>query len=228
MLLGSLQASASIWEHSSFNRYFKGTKEVIHYYTSRLGSLFLWVILVSCFIFLANDKPYGTMLWATVTTLVLVAGIVMAKSRSPERVERVQAESEMGMILYLAESSRPDLHIVLQRPREEALRSPKENEVYVTFFSPRQGIPQKLGANHFRFAITKAGLHQRIVALLRVLEHELTGLGCYPLFRLAHVLMAGPDGYRRNGFQSDAAAKSFSQFQFCYQISWRISLSNFG
>jgi amino acid transporter len=155
-------------------RYFKGTKEVIPYYTSRLGSLILWVVLVSCFVFLAYDKPYGTMLWATVTSVVLAAGIMIAKKRSPEILERGQAESEMEMILYLAESSRPDLHIIFQRPREEAVSSPKENEVYITFFSPRQGIPPQRGANHFRFPITRAGLYHRIFALLRVVEHELT------------------------------------------------------
>jgi amino acid transporter len=156
-------------------RYSKGTKEVIHYYTSRLGSLILWVILVSCFVFLAYDKPYGTMLWATVTAVVLVAGITVAKTRSPEIVERGQAESEMEMILYLAESSKPDLHVIFQRPREEALRSPKENEVYITFFSPRQGIPPKLGVNYFRFPNTRSGLYQRMIELLRVVEHELAG-----------------------------------------------------
>ena len=34
-------------------RYFMGTKEVIHFYTSRLVTLIMWVIFVSCFIFLA-------------------------------------------------------------------------------------------------------------------------------------------------------------------------------
>jgi hypothetical protein len=155
-------------------RYFKGTKEVIQYYTSRLGSLILWIILVSCFAFLAYDKPYGTMLWASVTGVVLASGVIIAKKRSPERVERGQSESEMEMILYLAESSKPDLHICFQRPREDSLAALLENEVYVTFFSPRQGIPPKLGANHFRFPITRLGLYHRIVALLRVVEHELT------------------------------------------------------
>ena len=155
-------------------RYFKGTKEVIHYYTSRLGSLVLWIILLSCFVFLAYDKPYGTMLWATVSTVVLAAGITIAKRRSPEIVEVGQAESVMEMILYLAESSRPDLHVIFQRPREEALQSPKDNEVYIMFFSPRQGIPQKLGVNHFRIPIARAGLYQSILALLRIVEHELS------------------------------------------------------
>jgi hypothetical protein len=156
-------------------RYSKGTKDVIQYYTSRLGSLILWVILVSCFAFLAYDKPYGTMLWATVTSVVLASGIMIAKRRSPEIKELGQAESDMEMILYLAESSKTDLHVIFQRPREEALASPKDNEVYVTFFTPRQGIPPRLGENHFRLPIGKTGLYQRIIALLRVVEHELAG-----------------------------------------------------
>ena len=48
-------------------RYLKGTKEVIAYHTSRLGTLIIWVIMISCFIFLAIDKPHGTTLWASVT-----------------------------------------------------------------------------------------------------------------------------------------------------------------
>jgi amino acid transporter len=155
-------------------RYFKGTKEVIHYYTSRLGSLILWIILVSCFAFLAYDKPYGTLLWATVTCAVLASGILIARSRSPEIVEIEKSESEMEMILYLAESSRSDLNVIFQRPREEALGFPQENEAYITFFSPRQGIPPRLGINHFRLPLGRIGLYQRIVVLLRVVDHELT------------------------------------------------------
>jgi amino acid transporter len=156
-------------------RYFKGTKEVIHYNTSRLGSLILWIILVSCFAFLAYDKPYGTMLWATVTCAVLASGILIARSRSPEIVEIEKSESEMEMILYLAESSRPELNVIFQRPREESLGSPQDNEAYITFFSPRQGIPPRLGINHFRLTLGRIGLYQRIVVLLRVVDHELTG-----------------------------------------------------
>ena len=56
-------------------RYFKGTAEGMTYYTSRLGTLILWIILVSCFVFLAIDKTHATMLWAAVTGVVLLAGI---------------------------------------------------------------------------------------------------------------------------------------------------------
>ena len=56
-------------------RYFMGTKELIHFYTSRLVTLIMWVIFLSCFIFLAIIKTHGTMLWAGVTGLVLLGGI---------------------------------------------------------------------------------------------------------------------------------------------------------
>jgi amino acid transporter len=154
-------------------RYFKGTKEVIHYYTSRAGTLVLWIILVGCFVFLAYDKPYGTLLWAGITCFVLVAGGLMAKKRAPEIVHIGQADSEMEMILYLAASVSPDVQVIFRRPREEALSAPRENEAYITFYSPRQGIPPKMAPNHFRFPLFRGGLFHRIVSLLRVVEYEL-------------------------------------------------------
>jgi len=154
-------------------RYHTGTKEVIPYYTSRLGTLFLWVILVSCFVFLAIDKPHGTVLWAGITAIVLVAGGFLAKKRAPEIIQIGKADNEMEMVLYLAQSDSPDVHVIFRRPREEALGAPKNNEAYITFYSPRQGIPAKMGANHFRFPLLKGGMFQRIVSLIKVVEYEL-------------------------------------------------------
>jgi hypothetical protein len=154
-------------------RYFVGTKEVIPYYTSRVGTLILWIILVSCFIFLAIDKPHGTALWAGITAFVLVAGALLAKKRAPEIVQIGQADNEMEMILYLAESSSSDIHIIFRRPREESLGEAKDNEVYVTFYTPRQGIPPKMAKNHFRFPMIRSGLYQRIMLVLRIVQYEL-------------------------------------------------------
>ena len=63
-------------------RYFMGTAEGMTYYTSRLGTLILWIILVSCFVFLAIDKPHATMLWAGVTSIMLVLGFLVARKRA--------------------------------------------------------------------------------------------------------------------------------------------------
>jgi amino acid transporter len=154
-------------------RYFTGTKEVIPYYTSRVGTLILWIILVSCFVFLAIDKPHGTALWAGITAFVLVVGGVLARKRAPEIVQIGKSDNEMEMILYLAESASPDVDLIFRRPREESLGKPKENEVYITFYTPRQGIPPKMAENHFRFPMIRSSLYQRIIIVLRIVEYEL-------------------------------------------------------
>ncbi len=114
-------------------RYFKGTAEGMTYYTSRLGTLILWVILVSCFVFLAIDKPHATMLWASVTALVLLGGILVAQKRSPEIKHIQQGENEMQMILHLAQSSAPDVHLYFRRSEESGEGAIKDNEAYITF-----------------------------------------------------------------------------------------------
>jgi amino acid transporter len=154
-------------------RYFMGTKEVIPYSTSRLGTLVLFVVLTSCFGFLAWDKPHGTALWGTLTCVVLTAGIIVAKKRRPEKAEVEQAESEMDVILYLAEAAGRDLNVFFSRPREDSVVPDRRNEVYVSFFSPRQGIPARAGVNHFRLPFGKAGIYHRMVAFLKVIEYEL-------------------------------------------------------
>ncbi len=153
-------------------RYFMGTAEGMTYYTSRLGTLILWVILVSCFIFLAIEKTHATILWASVTGLVLLAGILVAQKRAPEKKEIAQADNEMEMILFLAQSAAPDLHLMFRRSEEPEHGLYKDNVAYVTFYSPRAGIPPKTAPNHFRFPLTKISLYHRLVALLRVVEYE--------------------------------------------------------
>ena len=69
-------------------RYFMGTKEIIHFNTSRLVTLVIFLIFVSCFFFLAWMKPHGTELWATITGIVLIAGLIVAKKRGPEIKEK--------------------------------------------------------------------------------------------------------------------------------------------
>ena len=96
------------------------------------------------------------------------------KKRAPEIVHIGQADNEMEMILYLAESPSPEVNIIFRRPREESLGNPKDNEAYITFYTPRQGIPPKMARNHFRFPLARGGLYQRILLLLRVVNYELS------------------------------------------------------
>jgi len=152
-------------------RYFQGTKEIT-YYTSRLGTVILWIILVSCFVFLALDKHYATLLWASVTLVVLAGGFSIARTRGPELQEIAKADTEMGLVLYLAQSEEPVLHLVFRRTPEDGREAAEKNIAYVTFYSPRMGRPEKLQDNHFCFPLHKLGVFQQMVSLLRVLEYE--------------------------------------------------------
>ncbi len=154
-------------------RYFMGTKEVIHFYTSRLMTLVMWVIFVSCFIFLAYHKTHGTLLWAMVTGVVLVAGLLVAQKRAPEKKEIGKGDHEMQLILYLAQSAAPEVFLVFRRSYEAAMEPPQDNVAYITFYSPRAGIPPKLAANHFRLPLLRFSLYHRLVGLLRVVDYEL-------------------------------------------------------
>lgn len=158
-------------------RYSMGTKEIIQYSTSRLGTLVLFVVLTSCFGFLAWDKPHGTALWGVLTFLVLVAGLIVSKRRPPERSEVDQAESEMDVILYLAEMPGGNLDIHFSRPRETLELEGEARAAYISFFSPRQGIPARIDSNHFRIPYGKIGIYHRLVAFLKVVEYELKGRG---------------------------------------------------
>src|SRR4029077_4302540 len=51
-------------------RFFRGTKDIRDYYTSRTGTLVLEFILIACFISRALHKPYGTGLWASVVSVI--------------------------------------------------------------------------------------------------------------------------------------------------------------
>ena len=152
-------------------RYFMGTKEVIHFYTSRLVTLIMWIIFLSCFIFLALKKPHGTLLWAIVTGMVLVSGLLIARKWAPEKREILKGDNEMEMILYLAHSSAPDVHLYFRRSGEAGAEK-QDNTAFITFYSPRAGIPAKMGPNHFRFPLLQLSLYHRLVALLRVMEYE--------------------------------------------------------
>lgn len=154
-------------------RYFMGTTEIIHFSTSRSITLIMFLIFTSCFFFLAWMKPHGTQLWAAVTGVVLAAGLLVAQKRAPEIAEIAQSDSHMDLIVHLAESREPGVHIFFRRPREETLADVKQNEAYVTLYNPRRGAPAKLAPNHFRFAARTRSVYQHIVGLLKVVEYEL-------------------------------------------------------
>jgi hypothetical protein len=166
-------------------RYYRGTTE-IQYYTSRFGTLVLWIILVSCFVFLAIVKVRGTILWVGVTILVLIAGMLVARRRAPEIKAIAKGDVPEDLVDYLAGSQTETIHLFFRRAQEpkhgmeervpgrerQQLGLTEKNSVYITFYSPRAGTPPKNAPNHFRFPLSKLSLYQEIINLLELMESE--------------------------------------------------------
>ena len=155
-------------------RYSRGTKEIRDYYTSRAGTLLLEAILVACFVYLAIHKPYGTALWASVVTLILIVGVPFSRRYGPELREKRRADHPLQMVLALAESEAP-YHIYFRRPGEIEAADASSGSAFVTFFSPRHPIPEKIAENHHRFPLQPGGVYRSIVALLDLVREEFEG-----------------------------------------------------
>jgi len=153
-------------------RYGTGTKEIRAYNTSRVGTLLLFVVLLSCFIYLAATRVYGIGLWTGAVVFFIVVGFRVARHRAPEIAHVSQTDTPMQMVFALAEAPGEALHIYLKRPLEGgAIIDP--HVVYVSFYSPRQGIPQRLAPNHWRFVNSHQSLFESVTELLYVLKYEL-------------------------------------------------------
>lgn len=158
-------------------RYSRGTTESIAYNTSRVGTLALWAIMVACFVYLAFHKPYGTSMWGVVVFLILAVGIPFSRRYGPERAEVRRSDHPMEMILALAESDEAP-HIYLRRPGELEVGLGDPGSAFVSFFSPRQPIPERLAANHFRFPM-QGSIFRSITALLALVQEEFAGQTIY-------------------------------------------------
>ena len=162
-------------------RFFTGTKEIPDYYTSRAGTLLLEAILVACFVYLAIHKPYGLALWASVVGLILAVGIPLSRRYGPERREVRRSDFPMEMLMALAESDGP-LHLYLRRPGELKVTQTRSDTAFVTFFSPRQAIPEKVTPNHYRFPLQPGGFYRSIVAMLALVQEEFSAQEVYVHF----------------------------------------------
>jgi hypothetical protein len=154
-------------------RYTTGTKEIREYHTSRTGTLFILVILLSCFVYLMYEKPYGMILWSAATAAALFVGLRYATKRAPEKKDIQQTDSPMEMVFHLAESNAENVHVYFRRPKEEQRRHQDSSSVFISLYHPRQGIPPKQQPNHFRFAYQGQSVIQGIREILYTLEYEL-------------------------------------------------------
>jgi amino acid transporter len=152
-------------------RYGRGTKEIRAWNTSRVGTLLVFILLACCFFYLAATKPFGLGLWVTATLFFLVVGIRVARHRAPENIQVAQTDNPLQMVFALAEAPGDTVHLYFKRPQEsEGMTEP--NAAYVSFYHPRQGIPARLTANHYRFAYD-GRLFESIQALLEIFRYEI-------------------------------------------------------
>jgi amino acid transporter len=154
-------------------RYSMGTKDSREYNTSRTGTLLIFIVLASCFIYLGYNKPYGTLMWSSVTAVFLLIGLRVAKVRAPEIKEIAQTDQPLNMIFYLVESEAENLHIYFRRPKENAPQVDDTSSAFISLYHPRQGIPEKVAVNHFRFASQSQSVYQGITEILYALDYEL-------------------------------------------------------
>ena len=155
-------------------RYFQGTKEIREYHTSRTGTLVLEAILVACFVYLAAHRPYGTALWAGVVGVLLTTAIPFSRRYGPEAAEVRRSDYPMEMLLALGETDGP-LDVYFRRPGEVDIVQASPTSAFVTLFSPRQPIPDRVAPNHYRFPIQGGSVYRSITAILALLQEELDG-----------------------------------------------------
>ena len=155
-------------------RYFQGTKEIREYHTSRAGTLVLEAILVACFVYLAAHRPYGTALWAGVVGVLLTTAIPFSRRYGPEAAEVRRSDYPMEMLLALGETD-GRLDVYFRRPGEIDLVHASPTSAFITLFSSRQPIPDRVAPNHYRFPIQGGSVYRSMTAILALLQEELDG-----------------------------------------------------
>ena len=153
-------------------RYFKGTKEVRLYHVTRTGTFFFFVVVLCIFVYLCYHKPAGFFLWLGTTVVFLGVGIIGTRKRAPELVQIEQGETPMALLTFLGESSQKNIHVYFKRPFDTQQDRAYDLTAYVTFYSPRQKIPPRVGTNHFRLPFKRASIYQNTVAILDLLVYE--------------------------------------------------------
>jgi hypothetical protein len=148
----------------------------------------VWIILISCFGVLAVLKIQGTVLWATVTALVLIVGLLVSRRHDPEIKEIAKGDTTVELLQYLDDTRAHTIHFFFhhceepKHGRDEMTPGMERreygiherNSAYVTFYSPQAGAPPKAAANHFRFPLSRySSVFQELVGILRLAEAEL-------------------------------------------------------
>jgi amino acid transporter len=157
-------------------RYKRGSGDIKEYFTSRTGTMIIFIILLACFGYIAIHRLDGFALWIGAVIISLIIGLRVAKQRAPEKLEyaKLSLDQQTDLALQLAETD-DDFHIHMRRPKDTTPILSAPNIAYVTLFSPRSGAPDKLGPNHYRFPFVNESLFDKIVELIEYVDYEIPG-----------------------------------------------------
>ncbi|HEY6172447.1 MAG TPA: APC family permease [Candidatus Kapabacteria bacterium] len=155
-------------------RYKQGSNEIKEHFTSRTGTLIIFIILLACFGVIAYHHWMGFLLWIVAVIISLIIGFRVAKKRAPEKVEyaKLSLDQQMDLLLQIAESEEV-FHIYMRRPKDISQVQEAANIAYVTLFSPRAGAPEKVSKNHYRFPFVNESLFAKLVELIEYIDYEI-------------------------------------------------------
>ncbi|HEY6172446.1 MAG TPA: APC family permease [Candidatus Kapabacteria bacterium] len=155
-------------------RYQHGSSDIKEYFTSRTGTVVIFVILLACFIYIAINRIDGFSLWLGAVVIALIIGLRVAKGRAPEKIEyaKLDLDQQTDLALQIAETEK-DFHIYMRRPKDISEIRTGTNIAYVTLFSPRAGAPDKLAPNHYRFPFVNESLFDKLVELIEYVDYEI-------------------------------------------------------
>jgi len=153
-------------------RYKQGSGDIKEYFTSRTGTLVIFLILVACFGVIAYKHWMGFILWIVAVIVSLIVGLRVAKRRAPEIIQFHKADNPLDLTIQIAEAGTSDFHILFRRPKDSSEINPAPNYAYVTFYSPRLATHEKLGPNHYLFPLQGQGLSPIIHSLISNIKYD--------------------------------------------------------
>ena len=155
-------------------RYKHGSSDIKEYFTSRTGTMVIFIILLACFAYIASNRLDGFGLWLGAVIIALIIGLRVAKGRAPEKIEyaKLDLDQQTDLALQIAETEK-DFHIYMRRPKDVSEIRIGTNIAYVTLFSPRAGAPDKLAPNHYRFPFVNESLFDKLVELIEYVDYEI-------------------------------------------------------
>lgn len=156
-------------------RYFRGSKEISIFKTSKAGTFFLFLFVFSMIIYLIIQKVLFTFLWIIITSAVFFVLYRIFKSKKQPQTEKKNYDNPMDLIFYLSEMSGDECNIYFVRPKESLDQNSINSSVYINFFSPNENLSNKVSENHFRFPYIGSRLLPSIVAVIELLKYEIPG-----------------------------------------------------